>query len=123
VSEARRDLEQMLGLSSSPSAWRPPVLATVASTGEGTDELWAAIARHRAHLRSTGALEERRRTRTAVELRRVLRARLDARAREWASEARFADAVAAIAAGRLDPYAAADELLRGLLDTGERSGE
>ncbi|MGH8980360.1 MAG: ArgK/MeaB family GTPase, partial [Acidimicrobiales bacterium] len=46
VREARRDLEQMLDLSA-PSDWRPPGLATVASTGEGMDELWETVARHR----------------------------------------------------------------------------
>jgi len=110
VREAARDLEQMLDLSS-PSDWRPPVLATVASTGEGVGDLWAAVARHRAYLVSTGGLEERRATRVADELRRVLMARVLQEVEVLAGAERFADAVAAIAAGALDPYRAAGELL------------
>lgn len=110
VHEARRDLEQMLDLSA-PSDWRPPVIATVASNGEGVEDLWATIARHRAHLRSTGRLEERRAARVADELRRVLTARVLEDVHELASQGRFDEAVAAIAAGTLDPYRAAEELL------------
>jgi LAO/AO transport system kinase len=110
VREATRDLEQMLDLSA-PSGWRPPVVATVASTGEGIEGLWSAVARHRAHLVSTGALEARRAARVADELRRVLTARVLEDIQSLAAAGRFADAVAAIAAGTLDPYRAASELL------------
>lgn len=110
VREATRDLEQMLALSE-PSDWRPPVAATVASTGEGVESLWAAVASHRAHLLSSGRLEERRAARVADELRRVLAARLLEDVQSLAAADRFTDAVAAIAAGTLDPYRAAAELL------------
>ncbi|MEZ5141716.1 MAG: methylmalonyl Co-A mutase-associated GTPase MeaB [Acidimicrobiales bacterium] len=45
VADTRRDLEQMLELSS-PSAWRPPIVATTAASGEGVDELWRVIGDH-----------------------------------------------------------------------------
>ena len=51
--ETGRDLERMLDLTA-PAGWRPPVLATTAVTGDGVDELWQAIARHRAHLDGHG---------------------------------------------------------------------
>ena len=41
--ETRRDLELMLDLTEL-GAWRPPIVETVASTGDGVEELWAAIA-------------------------------------------------------------------------------
>src|SRR5438270_10519109 len=47
VDETRRDLELMLELSTLGD-WRPPILSTVASTGEGLDELRKAIDDHRA---------------------------------------------------------------------------
>jgi LAO/AO transport system kinase len=108
--EARRDLEQMLDLSSL-GAWRPPVVDTVASSGEGLAALWDEIARHRAHLRQSGKLEQRRAERLGHELRRVLVARSAARIDELASGEEFAGAVKALAAGELDPYQAADRLL------------
>ena len=49
VEQTRRDLEQMLDLSELPAdSWRPPIVATVATTGAGTGELWDAINAHRA---------------------------------------------------------------------------
>ena len=71
VREARRDLEQMLDLSP-PGAWRPEIVQTTASTGDGVDDLWSAIARHRAHLVRSGRLATRRSARLGQELRRVL---------------------------------------------------
>lgn len=110
VDEARRDLRQMLDLSPA-SDWRPPVLATVASTGEGVEELWAAVARHREHLESTGVLGRRREARLAQELRRVLTARALEEVRLLGEGARFGEVVRAMAEGKLDPYRAADDLL------------
>jgi LAO/AO transport system kinase len=108
--EARRDLEQMLDLSSL-GAWRPPIIETVASTGQGLDDLWREIARHRSHLCSSGILEQRRADRMAHELRRVLLARSALVIDELASGEEFASAVKALAAGELDPYQAADRLM------------
>ncbi len=110
--EARRDLEQMLDLSR-PGAWRPEILDTTATTGEGVGELWRAVARHREHLRSSGQLAARRSNRLAQELRRVLLARAEVRVDELAAGEEFATAVKALAAGELDPYQAADRLLGG----------
>jgi LAO/AO transport system kinase len=110
--EARRDLEQMLDLSSLGS-WRPPIVDTVASSGQGMAALWEEIARHRAHLRQSGTLEQRRAERLGHELRRVLMARSMARIGELATGEEFAGAVKAMAAGELDPYQAADRLMEG----------
>jgi LAO/AO transport system kinase len=110
VREARRDLEQMLDLSTT-GEWRPPVVETVAVSGEGVEELWGVIARHRAYLYDSGALEDRRTARLAQELRRVVMARLLLQVEEVDAGEGFAEAVAALVEGRLDPYQAADRLL------------
>jgi len=109
--EARRDLEQMLDLSSLGD-WRPPVVDTTASTGEGVEELFGEIARHRAHLGATGQLTARRAERMAHELRRVLMARMKAKVDDVASGEEFTSAVKALVAGESDPYLAADRLLQ-----------
>jgi LAO/AO transport system kinase len=108
--EARRDLEQMLDLST-PGAWRPPIIDTIALDGQGVDDLWKAVADHRVHLEKTGALTTRRTDRLSHELRRVLLARSQVRIDELASREEFTTAVKALAAGELDPYQAADRLL------------
>jgi LAO/AO transport system kinase len=109
--EARRDLEQMLDLSR-PGVWRPDIVGTTASSGEGVAELWQAVARHRAHLQDSGRLLSRRQDRVAQELRRVLLARATVRVDELAASEEFTTAVKALAAGEIDPYGAADRVLQ-----------
>ena len=108
--EARRDLDQMLDLAR-PGSWRPEIVDTTATTGDGVAELWGAVARHRAHLRSVGQLVARRTDRLAQELRRVLQARTEVRIDELVAGEEFTTAVKALTAGELDPYQAADRLL------------
>jgi len=112
VREARRDLEQMLDLAR-PGAWRPEIVDTTATAGEGVAELWRAVARHRDHLVRSGQLVVRRTDRLAQELRRVLLARTEVRVDELVVGEEFTTAVKALAAGELDPYQAADGLLGG----------
>jgi LAO/AO transport system kinase len=40
-------------------AWKPPIVATVASRGEGVDELWGAVEKHREFLARSGEGERR----------------------------------------------------------------
>ena len=108
--EARRDLEQMLDLSA-PRRWRPPIVDTTATTGDGLDDLWGAVARHRDDLLDSGELVTRRADRMAQVLRQVLLARSVARIDELASGEEFTSAVKALASGELNPYQAADRLL------------
>ena len=96
---------------SDQQGWTPPVVKTVASRAEGVPELAAAIDEHRAWLVETGGLEARRRRRAAAEIEAialgVLRVRIDA-------GSRVDDLAGQVVEGSLDPYAAADELVRGL---------
>ena len=110
VREARRDLEQMLDLAR-PGAWRPEIVDTTATEAEGVNELWGAVARHRAHLLSAGQLTVRRADRLALELRRVLLARTEVHIDGLVAGEEFTSAVKALVAGELDPYQAADRLL------------
>ena len=48
-------------------AWKPPIVATVASSGEGIEGLKKAVERHQAYLASSGEGEERRRRRLEEE--------------------------------------------------------
>ncbi|MFZ0251821.1 MAG: methylmalonyl Co-A mutase-associated GTPase MeaB [Acidimicrobiales bacterium] len=110
VREARRDLEQMLDLAR-PGAWRPEIVETTATGGDGIGELWRAVSRHRDHLVHSGQLAVRRSERVAQELRRVLVARTEVKIDELVAGEEFTTAVKALAAGELDPYQAAESLL------------
>lgn len=71
VRETRRDLEHMLQLSGELE-WTPPIVETVASSGEGLTELYGAISSHRRHLEEGGGLARRRQARLAEEMERLV---------------------------------------------------
>jgi len=109
AAETRRDLERMLDLTAQPG-WRPPIVATTATSGEGVDELWIAITGHRAHLEVTDQLEARRTARVGDELTRILGALLHERALAAAGD-RLDELSAEVATRALDPWTAAERLL------------
>ncbi len=116
VRETRRDLEGMLDLTAL-AEWRPPIVDTVASSGEGVDDLWSAIADHRAYLTGSGLLAKLRRERLEREFHQILVARLDLEIVELHGTAGYASMIDALAAGELDPYDAADRLLDGIVSS------
>jgi LAO/AO transport system kinase len=105
--QTAREIRTMLGLGPKP-AWRPPIVLTVASSGEGLPETIEAVERHRRHLETSG------------EARRLAEQRLKDEAAdlvgEWArGEARrLLDQEPGLAERLLrdrTPYAAAEEIL------------
>jgi LAO/AO transport system kinase len=115
VNDTRRDLETMLEMTELRSDdWRPPIVCTVAARAEGVEELWDAVLAHRAHLDESGGLERRRSKRVLDELRTIVARTLELRAYELTTDERFEELHQAVLARRLDPYAAADEILGGL---------
>ena len=110
VADTVRDLEQMLDLGGQ-RAWRPPVLATIATTGQGIEDVWTAVQDHRAYLESTGRLQETRAARLRQELHRAVVAELLRRAEEAAEGDRFAAIATEVDARQLDPWTAARRLL------------
>jgi LAO/AO transport system kinase len=96
--------------------WRPPVLKTVATTGAGVPELVAAIEQFRAHSDDTQAA--RRKTRSEYRLRELVSHRfMDHLEREVLGTGELALIVDRIATRELDPYTAANELLRRALQS------
>jgi LAO/AO transport system kinase len=117
VDQTRRDLEQMLDLSDLPAdSWRPPIIATVATTGAGVGELWDAINAHREHAETSGQLDSRRSFRAREELREIVANRLYQRAREICTGDRWEALTEAVVAHQSDPWTAADTMLDGVLD-------
>jgi LAO/AO transport system kinase len=108
----RRELRTMLSMAERrDGAWRPPVLQTVASTGEGIDALLAEIDRHAAWLAESGELARRRTLRARREVEAIA---LDSLRERWSAAGGGADLEALagrVAAGDVDPYAAAEELI------------
>jgi LAO/AO transport system kinase len=113
AAETARDLDHMLdlGLGSPAGAWRPPILAAVATTGEGVAEVWAAVADHRRHLEETAQLADRRRRRLVQELREVLIRRVELDIDRLEGGQAYQDVRQRVLDRTLDPYSGADALL------------
>jgi LAO/AO transport system kinase len=115
VQETQRDIEQMLELSDlAHEAWHPPILATVGTTGEGVSEMWDAVLEHRATIESSGVLKSRREFRLRAELREIVARRLELKAREILSGDQWDRLQEQVMNHLLDPWSAADEMLRGV---------
>jgi LAO/AO transport system kinase len=110
-----RDIQGMLGLGERAEGdWRPQVVRATAVRGEGIDDVVTAIGKHRAWLESSGNLERRRERRASVEVEAIALGTLRARIGNLRDGTSLSTLAAAVAAGRLDPYAAAEELIKGL---------
>jgi LAO/AO transport system kinase len=121
VKELERDLHTMLDLDvgiHTGEAWRPPIVRTVAQTGEGVEELWAAVGKHRARLEETGELAERRRRRLAEELRRIVVGLLERRAERLAGGRDYDNALDDLQQRRVDPYTAGERIVQAMERTG-----
>ena len=90
--------------------WRPPVVKTVATTGDGVPALMDAIARFREHARSNEGT--RRRSRAESRLREIVSERLMARLERSVGPGDLAALVERVAARQLDPYTASDQLVK-----------
>lgn len=92
--------------------WTPPVLRTVASKGEGVDDLVAALDRHFAYLEASGMLGTRRRARLRERVVDVVHERVRNRLWRDASTTKWLDdQLPALEVGDTNPFAVADALL------------
>jgi LAO/AO transport system kinase len=108
----RRELRSMLALAERPEgAWSPEILLTVASAGEGVEEVATVIDQHRAWLASSGELQARRTRRAREEIEAIAVTALREHWRGVHERTELDSLAERVAAGDLDPYAAADELL------------
>lgn len=119
-----REIRSMQSLGGHTECWVPPVVRTVATTGEGTGPLAEAIDRYAAWLKETGKLEEKRasawQTRLLAMIRQELTRELVEHRLGIAGLAAYASAVTR---HDEDPYKLVQRLVRDLLDlskVGER---
>jgi LAO/AO transport system kinase len=107
VQQVVRDLRGMLAMGSWDAGWKPPILTTVGSSGEGIGEVMAALDAHWEWLNGAGELERRRLARARAEIMALATGTLRARM----PDAELDQLAARVADGSLDPFTAADELL------------
>jgi LAO/AO transport system kinase len=91
--------------------WSPPVVTYSALTGDGIGALWAKVLEHKEKMTASGELAARRRQQQVKWMWSMLEERLTARLRSDASvRGKLKAAEAAVAAGRLAPTLAVEEI-------------
>jgi LAO/AO transport system kinase len=103
-----RDLRNMIALADRADGdWKPPIVSTTATKGDGIGELAERLEAHWSWLNSTGELKRRRQARAREELTALAFAALRGRL----AASRLDELASQVADGVLDPFGAADELL------------
>ncbi len=88
-------------------AWMPPIVTTIATDDNGTNDLVDAIRRHRRHLAESGELEVRRRKRAAREVAAAIRRQILGDLHTESDSGMLAR----VFAREIDPWTAADDVL------------
>ena len=93
-------------------SWEPPVIETVANTGEGVDAFLSAIDDHLAYLDASGQREAKQRSRYAAEIRALVREDAnDLLEREIQRRGGIDRYVDRILAREADPYGVTEEIV------------
>jgi LAO/AO transport system kinase len=114
--QVRRELRSAVTMGArTEGAWRPPVVLTVAQSGQGVDQVVTELDRHRAWLEESGELDRRRTRRAREEIEAIavaaLRERWEGLSGAQQSRGDLDVLAAAVVVGEKDPYTAADELV------------
>ena len=108
---AAADIESLLSLHTyGEGEWRPAVVRTQATTGEGLDDLMQHVSKFQRH---SGKVDSRRRERAAGQLRAIVAARLMRQVESRISAIAMEELAGRIASRAADPYTVAEEVLSG----------
>ncbi len=107
------ELQTMLHLRSEETWWQVPVLATEAINNVGIEELYRQIEKHRQTLEETSRLVQRRQEQRRREFVEIVERRVaNELFRLIEHDEELGRYMAMVEAGEIDPYSAADEVLR-----------
>ena len=110
--EVVRDLRTMIAMGTWPQGgWKPPIVLACATAGDGIGELAERLDRHWEWLGRSGELDRRRLARAREEISAIAVAAIRRRLGGVPGDSRLDDVAARVAAGKLDAFSAADELL------------
>lgn len=110
--EAVLQLREMHRLAPRVQGWEVPILQTVATEGQGVDDLWRGIRDHWAFLRQSGQLEVRRGQRLEREVLEKVEEALAARLRaQLVEHDHLSEILQQAKRGGMDPHSAARAIL------------
>lgn len=91
--------------------WFPPILLTIATEGDGVEELVETIDRHYAHIVSIGELRQREQARMQSELDQLLRETLILNWRETLKEDQYQSVLKRLLSREISPFQAVASLM------------
>jgi LAO/AO transport system kinase len=107
------ELNMMLQLRPEETWWRVPVIATQAVNDIGIDELYCQIKNHRRALEETGRLLQRRQEQRRREFLEIVERRVSHELLKLVeNDGELSRRMSMVEAGEVDPYSAADAILR-----------
>jgi LAO/AO transport system kinase len=107
------ELRTMIQLRSEESFWQVPVVVTEAINDVGIGELYGQVEKHRQILEETGQILQRRQERRRREFLEIVERRVSDRLLKMVErDDELGRHMAMVEAGEVDPYSAADEILR-----------
>ena len=107
------ELRMMIQLHSKQSWWQVPVVATEAINDVGITELYEQIEKHRQALEETGRLSQRRQEQRRREFMETVERRVSGELLSLVErDEELSKYMEMVEAGEVDPYSAADEVLR-----------
>ncbi|WP_116045658.1 methylmalonyl Co-A mutase-associated GTPase MeaB [Amycolatopsis palatopharyngis] len=112
-----RELKQMISLARREvrgHSWRQPIVRTVAAKGEGGGQVIEALAEHHRWLEANGELRRRRAARAAGEVEAIAMQSLRAELVDLRGGQRLAELAEGVVDRRVDPFAAAGQLIESL---------
>ncbi|MEE9325628.1 MAG: methylmalonyl Co-A mutase-associated GTPase MeaB [Dehalococcoidia bacterium] len=108
-----KELEAMLSLNREQSWWQVPVLSTQAHKNVGIEDLYGEIQKHKEALEVSGRLAEKRQERRKKEFIQAVEQSIGAKLTELIGrDEALTTFIDRVAAGDIDPYSAASEVLR-----------
>ena len=112
ANKSATEITSSLELSKFATAWRPPVIVSVAETGQGVDQLWQSLKDHFQFLKESGLLEERRKAKVQVELSELVASLARDSLKNSIDNSEDARRLLMeVLAKRVDPHSAANELM------------
>lgn len=115
ANKSASEITASLELSSTKKEWRPPVIVAVSETGDGIDEVWKSVQNHRDYLKSSGQLQERRKSKIQAELSEIVAEMARENLRNSLKNSQEVKSVLSQVVDReVDPHTAAESLIRSL---------
>jgi LAO/AO transport system kinase len=122
ANKSATEIVSSLELTSFETAWRPPVIVSIADTAQGIDQLWQSLQDHFHFLKESGLLEQRRKHRIQAELAELVAAIARENLKNSINNSEDAQRLLTeVLEKRVDPHSAASELMQDIFNEKQKT--